>query len=342
MELFAVCLLLTLTVVISCMAGRSHSSSALLSNMTQSIVSSELLPASNVLPLISSFEPEVIDFSNMHPIVPSPVDAPRSSSSVSSSSFSSTHHRFPSPYLRRVMLRNNSATCNDGTSAGYYIRHGRRGSKHWIVFLEGGWFCYSSYTCHLRWLQMRNLMSSAHWSEYRAGKSLFLVLPFQFSLLTAFVSLNPTVDGILSPQESENPYYFDANHVFIPYCSSDNWSGDAPAKSNTEFSFQGARILRNVVHDLLNRGLASADVLLLSGSSAGAGGVLLNLDRVAEHLQSIGCKVQVRGIADSGWFLDNQPFLQQSENAMYAKYLQAACREGHVCSPLESVRQGHK
>ena len=71
-------------------------------------------------------------------------------------------------YLRRVMLSNSSVTCNDGTVAGYYIRRSY-GSRRWIVFLEGGWYCFSAVTCHQRWLKMRSLMTSAHWPEAKTG-----------------------------------------------------------------------------------------------------------------------------------------------------------------------------
>ena len=41
----------------------------------------------------------------------------------------------------------------------------------------------------------------------------------------------------------------------------------------------------------------------MAGSSAGATGVLVNADYVAEMIRPHG--VLVRGIVDSGWFLDN-------------------------------------
>ena len=41
----------------------------------------------------------------------------------------------------------------------------------------------------------------------------------------------------------------------------------------------------------------------MAGSSAGATGVLVNADFVAEMIRPHG--VRVRGIVDSGWFLDN-------------------------------------
>ena len=74
-----------------------------------------------------------------------------------------------SGFLKRIMLRNTSVTCNDGTQAGYYFRPSFNFSKKWIVFLEGGWYCFSIYSCHQRWLKMRNLMTSAHWPEVRIG-----------------------------------------------------------------------------------------------------------------------------------------------------------------------------
>lgn len=95
-------------------------------------------------------------------------DDPQSDSPLtllSSSPLSSTSYSF----LRRVMLNNSSVTCNDGTVAGYYIRRSF-GSRRWIVFLEGGWFCFSAITCHQRWLRMRNLMTSAHWPEAKTGQ----------------------------------------------------------------------------------------------------------------------------------------------------------------------------
>jgi len=40
-------------------------------------------------------------------------------------------------------------------------------------------------------------------------------------------------------------------------------------------------------------------------SSAGAIGVLLNVDRVSSKLQYLGYNISVRGLVDSGWYLDH-------------------------------------
>lgn len=120
-----------------------------------------------------------------------------------------------------------------------------------------------------------------------------------------------TVNGILSPNSDENPYWHgnryhygngiqidinvillsDANHVYLPYCSSDSWSGDAPARSAGDLAFLGSRIIEQTLVELLPRGLLEARLLVLAGSSAGAAGVLVNLDRVAELMASVGSKV---------------------------------------------------
>lgn len=63
--------------------------------------------------------------------------------------------------------------------------------------------------------------------------------------------------------------------------------------------------------------------------SAGGTGVLLNVDRVAEQLEALGyAAIQVRGLADSGWFLDNK------------QYLRTDCVDTATCAPTEAVRRG--
>ncbi|XP_071038282.1 palmitoleoyl-protein carboxylesterase notum1 isoform X2 [Parasteatoda tepidariorum] len=209
------------------------------------------------------------------------------------------------PAMRKVMLSNKTVTCNDGSPAGYYIRESRS-SKRWIIFLEGGWYCFDEKSCNNRWTRSRNLMSSSLWPDTRS------------------------VGGIMSPDPEENPYWWDANQIFLPYCSSDSWSGAYYSTKKGEFSFLGSLIVLEVVKDLLTQGLFSSDMLLLAGSSAGGTGVLLNLDRVSDFLKSIKSKIEVRGLVDSGWFLDNEPYEAQE------------CMDPHTCAPVEAIKRGSK
>nr|ANS60427.1 notum [Platynereis dumerilii] len=208
-------------------------------------------------------------------------------------------------HMGRHWLSNDTVTCNDGSKAGYYMRTSH-GSKRWLVFLEGGWFCFDRGSCRGRWLNTPHLMTSGHWPDRRTGS------------------------GILSWDPSENPYLFNANMVYIPYCSSDSWSGTHKSTTKGDFSFMGALILEEVIKDLVSsHGLRDADKLFLAGTSAGGTGVLVNLDHTAGVMAKLAPLVEVRGIADSGWFLDNE------------QYKKALCSDAHSCSPTESIRRGY-
>ncbi|KAM9296446.1 palmitoleoyl-protein carboxylesterase NOTUM [Gastrophryne carolinensis] len=206
--------------------------------------------------------------------------------------------------MKLHILQNQSVTCNDGSPAGYYLKESK-GSRRWLVFLEGGWYCISRENCDLRYDTMRRLMSSKGWPATK------------------------TASGILSTQPEENPHWWNANMVFIPYCSSDVWSGVTPKSEKSDYAFMGSLIIQEVVKELLGKGLDTAKVLLLAGSSAGGTGVLLNVDLVAEHLEELGYPgIQVRGLSDSGWFLDNQ------------QYRRTDCSDIITCAPTEAIQRG--
>lgn len=206
--------------------------------------------------------------------------------------------------MRLNFVNNASVTCNDGSPAGYYVKESK-GSQRWLLFLEGGWYCFNKLSCDSRYETMRRLMSSTKWPATRTGT------------------------GILSSQPEENPHWWNANIVFIPYCSSDVWSGATARVNHSDYSFMGSLIVQEVVEDLLAKGLDKAKVLLLAGSSAGGTGVLLNVDRVAQLLEARGFPgIRVRGLADSGWFLDNK------------QYRSTDCLDPVSCSPTEAIERG--
>lgn len=88
---------------------------------------------------------------------------------------------------------------------------------------------------------------------------------------------------------ADNPYWHNANHVFVPYCSSDSWSGTKDKPDNRlsiGLRFMGSLIVRQVISDLIPLGLGNSQGtdLLMAGSSAGGLGVMLNLDKVKQML----------------------------------------------------------
>ncbi|XP_076062099.1 palmitoleoyl-protein carboxylesterase notum isoform X2 [Oratosquilla oratoria] len=220
------------------------------------------------------------------------------SSSASSASSRSSPSTSNSPFLSDL------AVCNDNSPAGFYIRRSVN-SKRWVVFLEGGWYCFDNRSCGLRWSRSRPLMTSRDWPQERS------------------------VGGILSSDPTKNPQWWRTNHVLVPYCSSDSWSGSRLGSGRPgDFSFMGSHIVTAVVKHLLGFGLEHGHKVILAGSSAGAVGAMLNVDRVGDLLTTLGVEAEVRAVADSGWFLDNTPFAP------------LPCHDAPTCAPVQAIRRG--
>ncbi|XP_064099049.1 palmitoleoyl-protein carboxylesterase NOTUM-like [Macrobrachium nipponense] len=199
------------------------------------------------------------------------------------------------------------AVCNDNSPAGFYFRRSKNDSPRWIVFLEGGWYCFDRKSCEQRWHGLKPLMTSRGWPPTRQ------------------------VGGILSPDPKVNPHWWEANHVFVPYCSSDSWSGTRySAESAGGFSFMGSVIIENVIQAVVRLNLTHGHKLILAGSSAGGVGAMVNVDRVSQQLLDQGIEAEVRAVSDSGWFLDNEPFAPLE------------CLNAHSCPPVEAIRRGQK
>lgn len=77
----------------------------------------------------------------------------------------------------------------------------------------------------------------------------------------------------------------------------------------------GRQIVQEVIRELSDfQQLLFGEELFLAGSSAGGTGVLVNVDFVSGMVAKHG--VRVRGIVDSGWFLDNDPFTTDSSSVI--------------------------
>merc|ERR1712113_1352882 len=86
-----------------------------------------------------------------------------------------------------------------------------------------------------------------------------------------------------------NPEFAGAAHVFVPYCSSDSWSGDRDASPATYgWAFKGKVIVREVFRALAkSHGLQDVSAVYLTGVSAGGMGVLVNADSVGEYIANV-------------------------------------------------------
>ncbi|OON22916.1 hypothetical protein X801_01183, partial [Opisthorchis viverrini] len=98
------------------------------------------------------------------------------------------YHYTSRMYYTLTLLNDTNALCNDGTQAGfsfqlerinssascvkfnfsYYYRRSKGGnSQNWLIFLEGGWYCFDNTTCQLRESSTFSLFSSSSWPQQR-------------------------------------------------------------------------------------------------------------------------------------------------------------------------------
>ena len=181
------------------------------------------------------------------------------------------------------------ASCNDGSPGTFYIRMGRGNhTRKWIIWLQGGGNCRDGTSCLERWCgQQGNLPYTANkmssdWDN--DGVS----------------NLRPRglAEGIFNRTAFND--FSDWNHVFVYYCSSDSWMGqadDVPYTSDSGTSFtlnhRGHDIVEAVREMLRNpagwrpdyypegprmQDLDAATDIIFAGTSAGAKGAIVNAD----------------------------------------------------------------
>ena len=97
------------------------------------------------------------------------------------------------------LFRVEAGHCMDGSPAAYYYREGKN-STTWMISLQGGGACYTKETCSAR--AKGHLGSSKNYAPTMQANR-----------------------GWMSADPSVNPDFYDANVVYVPYCSSDTHRG---------------------------------------------------------------------------------------------------------------------
>jgi len=172
------------------------------------------------------------------------------------------------------------ALCNDGTSAVYYKENLQTlSSGKVVIYLEGGGGCTTPAEC-----AERCLINNPH-------------------LCTASTKTNITKsERMWSEDKVENPPFYDYQKVYVPYCSSDVYSGSRNYSDGLlSMIFHGRYIVEAIVQDIMPT-LITAKSVVLMGGSAGAFGTSLNCDFVADLIHSQNSEVDVRCIGDAGDF----------------------------------------
>lgn len=97
------------------------------------------------------------------------------------------------------------AKCLDGSQPAYYLHRGSGSGKHkWLVFFEGGGWCYDLQQCYLR--SKTTLGSSNEYPPHMTSEE----LRFYFS-----------------GSQVANPAMHDWNIVYVRYCDGSSYAGDA-------------------------------------------------------------------------------------------------------------------
>ncbi|KAG0491640.1 hypothetical protein HPP92_005038 [Vanilla planifolia] len=169
------------------------------------------------------------------------------------------------------------AVCLDGSPPAYHIDRGfGTGIDNWLLQFEGGGWCTDLSSCLER-------------SRTQRGSTLHMKKIEVFS-------------GILSDDPNMNPDFFNWNRVKIRYCDGASFTGDSEYSNGKEvIYFRGKRIWEAIIDDLLSKGLMQAQMVLLSGCSAGGLAAFLHCDALSQVLPE---SVIIKCMSDAGFFLD--------------------------------------
>eukprot|EP00659_Diplonema_papillatum_P001600 gene1600-2388_t len=182
------------------------------------------------------------------------------------------------------------AMCIDGSPAAFYFRPGSGADvNHWVIYFEGGGWCYDPADCYYR--------STTH-----DGSS---------STYPPQQTLTGTVGGMMSANCSVNPDLCKYNYVYLKYCDGNSFSGNSAEPliyNNTKLWFRGKRIIDAALNRLVRDfNAGAAEKILLTGCSAGGLATYLHVDYVSAFFSNAAKGLTLFKAAPmSGFFLDHE------------------------------------
>ncbi|KAE8786668.1 pectin acetylesterase 9 [Hordeum vulgare] len=182
---------------------------------------------------------------------------------------------FPSPAC--VQPAAHCRVCLDGSPPAYHLHRGSgAGARGWLLQFEGGGWCNDAPSCTQR-------------AGTRRGS-------------TRLMSKLEVFSGVLGNDPARNPDFYNWNRVKLRYCDGGSFAGDSEFRNGSSVIYmRGQRIWDAIIADLLTKGLAKADKVLLSGCSAGGLATFFHCDDLGELL---GGAATVKCMSDAGFFLD--------------------------------------
>ena len=119
---------------------------------------------------------------------------------------------------------------------------------------------------------------------------------------------------VFSLSTEVNPAFASFIKVYVPYCSSDEHSGNKEASEETgNYHFNGRNIVSAILDDLHAQsilGQQGQSKVVLAGASAGGAGAARNCDFVADKVKSLGYDSLVSCVLDGA---DLEPFWMTNE-----------------------------
>mmetsp|Transcript_17344 Transcript_17344/g.34605 ORF Transcript_17344/g.34605 Transcript_17344/m.34605 type:complete len:479 (-) Transcript_17344:192-1628(-) len=165
-----------------------------------------------------------------------------------------------------VLTEDPMAKCLDGSQYGYFLCPETGGSE-WLIWMQGGGWCYTDEECYAR----------ARTAKGRSESG---------------------------THKCPDPKHTKARVVFMEYCDGASFSGSVaqPVKHNgKEIYYRGLNNFDGTIaHLQKHHGLSEASRVVLGGSSAGGLATFYHLDRLMEKLPG----VDLLGVPVSGFFLD--------------------------------------
>jgi len=192
------------------------------------------------------------------------------------------------------------ALSRDGSPAGIYYRHSKTGNKNLLVYLAGGGVCADNFFCN-----MNPPNKAASLTAENVGSGVFNI--FGPDQEPQDPSGERWQSGIFK-DDPANPVK-DWNMVFIPYVTGDVYFGSRPNGTVPDvegtFQFVGKTNMLKFISRIVAT-YPDAGVVLLSGSSAGGIGSLLNYTYLADAYIDQGKGARVFVLDDAGPFFDDQ------------------------------------
>eukprot|EP01084_Bolivina_argentea_P141557 248732_1 len=213
------------------------------------------------------------------------------------------------------LVNNKDAICLDGSPGLFYISEGTESNKY-VIFFQGGGICSGlseppSGSCF-----------DACYDRSQTGMG-------STKDDAAWINMNVIGGPVLNNDKNKNPLMADWNHIFVRYCDGGFYAGNKPQPdvyNGQNIYYKGANILFEVFGNLIrNYNFKQATDVVISGCSAGAQAVYININEMYKWMGLDGSIVNIYTIADSGFIddyngIDNNTQMSAGQKMAYYQH----------------------